>query len=80
MSVLKIVISRCKNDVVATGQNKLDRFIIPHRLVNVLIYITAKKLYPWLKLQTVLIMCTVRQKSKKVTVYFSALAENFSMV
>ena len=53
MNVLKFVISHCKNEAVATGQNK------PHRLVNVLIYITAKKLYPLL--QTVLIMCTVGQ-------------------
>ena len=39
MIVLKFVISHCKNDVVATGQNK------PHGLVKVLIYINAKELY-----------------------------------
>ena len=34
-----------KKYVVATGTINY-RFIIPHRLVNVLINITAKKLYP----------------------------------
>ena len=64
MSVLKFVISRCKTEVVVLVRINY-RFIISHRLVNVLIYITAKKLYPmtiWiLKLETILIMCIVGQ-------------------
>ena len=69
MSVLRFVISHCKNEAVATGQNK------PHRLLNGLIYITAKKLYPWL--QTVLIMCTIGQIRAKYYCVFECSSWKF---